>query len=159
MATRRYTRRTRLSQSVERPVGNSPQANSDVSNGDTPVLAPSTAATGPSAPSTPVQMLDLDTSQNNADTQALDRALAASLASPVRKQRRVVQDDAPPDGHQQELGNNSARPCGQRRLGRQQTLLAPVTTLPSSPAAVCSSECWVTREVHRRHTRMRLQKI
>ena len=108
MATRRYTRRTRLSQSVERPVGSSPQVNSDVPDGDTPVLAPYTAATGPSAPSTPVQMLDMDTSQNNADTQALDRALAASLTSPVRKQRRVVHDDAPPDLRQQELGNSSA---------------------------------------------------
>ena len=108
MATRRYTRRTRLSQSVERPVGSSPQVNSDVPDGDTPVLAPFTAAAGPSAPSTPVQMLDMDTSQNNADTQALDRALAASLTSPVRKQRRVVHDDAPPDLRQQELGNSSA---------------------------------------------------
>ena len=108
MATRRYSRRTRLSQSVERPTVADSQSDSDEQNGDIPVLAPFVAATGPSAPGTPANASNMGTPQGCNDTQSVDRAAAAPVTSPVRKQRRVTRSNAPADRHQQDVDASSA---------------------------------------------------
>ena len=86
MATRRYSRRTRLSQSVERPNLSTSQSDLDEQDGDVPVSAPFVAVAGPSAPSTPV-VTNAGTPQGRNDAQIEDIASAAPVTSPVRKQR------------------------------------------------------------------------
>ena len=119
MATRRYTRRTRLSQSIERRSMSTSPVDSE---GDEPAVTPVAAVAGPSAPSTPVNIPNVGTPQNREDTPSLDRALAASFTSPVRKQRRVTRNDAPPDGHQQDVD------AGPAAAARPATPRPPVNT-------------------------------
>ena len=84
------------------------QSDSDEPNGDVPVLAPFVAATGPSAPGTPANASNMGTPQGCNDTQSVDRAAAAPVTSPVRKQRRVTRSNAPADRHQQDVDASSA---------------------------------------------------
>ena len=92
------------------------------SEGDEPAVAPFVAVAGPSAPSTPVNIPNVGTPQDREDTPSLDRALAASFTSPVRKQRRVTRNDAPPDGNQQDVD------AGPAAAARPATPRPPVNT-------------------------------
>ena len=72
------------------------------------VSAPFMAAAEPSAPGTPANASDMGTPQSRNNTQSLDREAAASVTSPVRKQRRVTRNDAPADRRQQDVNASSA---------------------------------------------------
>ena len=162
MASRRYTRRTRSSLSAEQPNVVDTQSDSDGQDNNVPAFAPVTApvvaAAGPSNPGTPANASNRGTPQNKDGTQSIDRAVAASLTSPVRKQRRVTNNDAPSNRHHQDLNTSSA--AGQPATPRPQLrLVVAVMTSRLSPAVIRCKDCWETRGTRSHHTRMQLWMI